>query len=219
MSRNFIETTTATTSKHIASPISNSQQTDITNNTIETNNQTTNYIDNNYLNNDKIATVVLNPTPSLNENYLWIPETTDNVVPGLDSLLAYLQSKFATINALQNAMNNVNNTIYNNIVNIQTEINYLEVNTPQTVNKNLSYHTNHTDFMYQKIILIIIMTIEDSLFYNSIISHINEKVRNQELQIQLLSNIVADLQNQINNITSNGSSGGSDPNEPEVGTM
>ena len=40
---------------------------------------------------------------------------------------------------------------------------------------------------------------------------------NQELQIQLLNNIVADLQNQINNITSG--SGGSDPNEPEVGTM
>ena len=40
----------------------------------------------------------------------------------------------------------------------------------------------------------------------------------QELHIQLLNNIVADLQNQINNITSNGS-GGSDPNEPDVGTM
>ena len=33
-----------------------------------------------------------NPT-SLIENYLLTPETTDNVVPGLDSLLAYLQSK------------------------------------------------------------------------------------------------------------------------------
>ena len=29
--------------------------------------------------------MIVNPTPSLNENYLWIPETTDNVVPGLDS--------------------------------------------------------------------------------------------------------------------------------------
>ena len=42
---------------------------------------------------------------------------------------------------------------------------------------------------------------------------------NQELQIQLLNNIVTDLPNQINNITSNGSPGRSDPNEPEVGTM
>ena len=41
----------------------------------------------------------------------------------------------------------------------------------------------------------------------------------QELHIQLLNNIVADLQNQINKITPNGSSGGGDPNEPEVGTM
>ena len=41
---------------------------------------------------------------------------------------------------------------------------------------------------------------------------------NQELHIQLLNNTVADLHNQINNITSNGSEG-SDPNEPEVGTM
>ena len=33
--------------------ISNSQQTDITNNVIDTNTQTTNYIDENYLNNNK----------------------------------------------------------------------------------------------------------------------------------------------------------------------
>ena len=38
---------------------------------------------------------------------------------------------------------------------------------------------------------------------------------NQELEIQALNITVADLQNQINNITSNGS-GGSDP---DVGTM
>ena len=40
---------------------------------------------------------------------------------------------------------------------------------------------------------------------------------NQELQITLLNNIVAGLQNQINNITSG--SGGGDPNEPEICTM
>ena len=67
--------------------ISLTQQTDITNNLTETNNQTITYVGNNYLNNDKIATIVLNPTPSLTENYLWIPEgITDNVVPGLDSI-------------------------------------------------------------------------------------------------------------------------------------
>ena len=31
-----------------------------------------------------MATIILNPTPSLNENCLWIPEVSDNVVPGLD---------------------------------------------------------------------------------------------------------------------------------------
>ena len=49
--------------------ISLTQQTDITNNITETNNQTINYVDNNYLNHNKIATVTVNPT-SLTENYL-----------------------------------------------------------------------------------------------------------------------------------------------------
>ena len=39
---------------------------------------------------------------------------------------------------------------------------------------------------------------------------------NQELQIQALNIIVADLQNQINNITSNNPP---DNNDPDVGTM
>ena len=67
--------------------ISNSPQTDITNNKIDTNTQTTNYFDENYLNNNKIATAIMNPTPTLNENYLWIPETSDNVAPGLGSMI------------------------------------------------------------------------------------------------------------------------------------
>ena len=65
------------------------------------------------MNNDKIATAILNTVPSLTDNYIWIPETTDNVVPGLDSLLTYLQSKYAAIDALQNAINNVNSTVNN----------------------------------------------------------------------------------------------------------
>ena len=40
---------------------------------------------------------------------------------------------------------------------------------------------------------------------------------NHELQIQALNHTVADLQNQINNI--NTGSSGSDPHEPEIGTM
>ena len=97
-----------------------------------------------------IATIIVNPTPSLTENYLWIPETTDNVVPGLDSLLTYLQSKYATLTALQNSITNINNIMNKEISNIQTEINNIEITNPQNVSKNLSYHTSHTDFMYQR---------------------------------------------------------------------
>ena len=72
------------------------------------------------LNSNKIATVMVNPTPPLNESYLWIPETSDNVVPGLDTMITYIQPKYATLTALQNAITNINN-------NIQTEINNLEI--------------------------------------------------------------------------------------------
>ena len=131
--------------------ISLTQQTCITNNITETNNQTITYVDNNYLHNDKIATIVVNPTPSLTDNYLWIPETNDNVVPGLDSLLTYIQSKYATLTSLRNSITNTNNTINNEIQTLQTEINNIEI-TPGTgnVNKESHCHTGHTDFMYQR---------------------------------------------------------------------
>ena len=38
------------------------------------------------------ATTVVNTIPGINEKYLWIPETSDNVVPGLDSILTHTQS-------------------------------------------------------------------------------------------------------------------------------
>ena len=87
--------------------ISLTQQTDITNSITETNNQTFTYVDNNYLNNDKIATVILNTVPSLTDNCTGIPETSDNVVPGLDSLLTHTQSKYATLTASQNSITNI----------------------------------------------------------------------------------------------------------------
>ena len=65
----------------------------------------------NYLNNDKIATTVVNTIPGINENYLWIPETSDNVVLGLDSLLTHIHSKYAALASLHNFINNINNTI------------------------------------------------------------------------------------------------------------
>ena len=93
--------------------------------------------------------------------------------------MAYIISKYPTLSALQNEITNVNNNITNTITNeitngnntITTEITNVnnpvnainnditnEVNSIQhdmnnlnpEVNKTISYHTNHTDFMYQQ---------------------------------------------------------------------
>ena len=52
---------------------------------METNTQTTNYIEN-YSNNTNSATVILNPAPSLTENYGFL-KASDYVGPGLDSMI------------------------------------------------------------------------------------------------------------------------------------
>ena len=191
--------------------LNNSQRTDITNNITETNTHTTNYIDDTYLNNNTIASVSVNPTPSLNEAYLWIPETSDDVVSGLDSMTTYTQSNYATLTALRNRVTNI-------AITIQTGIDNLEITNQGNfnVNKELYNRNNYTDYTVQR--------------NNTIHKYDNRRtfiVQNhfftyqrkgtQELQIQLLNNRVADIQNQINNITSG--SGESDPNEPEIGTM
>ena len=73
------------------------------------------------MSNNNIATVILNPSPSLTESYVWIPQgITDNVVPGLDNILTYIQSTYATLTSLQTAITTITN-------NIQTEINNLEI--------------------------------------------------------------------------------------------
>ena len=92
-----------------------------------------------------MATVILNPTPSINENCLWIPENSDNVVPGLDSLINYIQPKYATLTALQNTITNINNTV-------QIESNNLEIPNQGdlNVNKELYYHNNCTDYTFQR---------------------------------------------------------------------
>ena len=56
-------------------------------------------------------------------------------------------------------------------------------------------------------------TVEVSLLSKTMFTY--QRKGNQELQIQLLSNIVADLQNQINNVTF----GGSNPDEPITGII
>ena len=67
----------------------------------------------------------MNPTPSLNDNYLWIPEVSGNVVPGLDSLITS-QSTYAILAALQHTITHIHNTTNNDINDIQTEINNIE---------------------------------------------------------------------------------------------
>ena len=192
--------------------ISLSQQTYITNIITETNAGTNNYVGNNCSNN-KIAIVILNAVPSLTDNYTSNPEgITDNVVLGLDSLLTYIQSKCATLTALQNYITNIDNTINNEIQNIQTEINNIEITNPQNVSKNLSYHTSHGDFMYQRN-----TTNNDHRKQIVIQNHYftYQRKGNLELQIQALRIIVADLQNQINNLSSGGDGGGGG----DIGTM
>ena len=52
--------------------------------------------------------------------YLWIPEVSNNVVPGLDNRLTYIQSKHATLTALQTTITNISNDIQTEMHNIQT---------------------------------------------------------------------------------------------------
>jgi len=164
---------------------------------------------------NKIATIVVNTIPEINENYLWIPETSDNVVPGLDSLLTYTQSKYATLTSLQNSITNINNTINNEIQNLSAEINNIE-NNPGTgnVSKESHYHTSHTDFMYQR------NNTKNDNRRSYIIqqNHFTfQRKGNNELAIQALNILVADLQTQINNMSSGGNGGGS--GDGDIGTV
>ena len=59
---------------------------------------------------------------------------------------------------------------------LQSEINNIEITNPTTgdVSKNLSYHTSHTGFMYQRNLLT--TTTEGNLLYKTINLHIKERV-------------------------------------------
>ena len=164
----------------------------------------------------RLPRLLLIQPPSLNENYLWIPEgIIDNLVPGLDSLLTYIQSKYATLAALQNSIANKNITRYNEIQNLQSEINNLVIinPTPHNVSKESHYHTSHTGFMYQR------NNIKHNNRRQFVIhrqSFTYQRKGNHELQIQALDVIVAGVQNQIHNLSSGAGSGdGGD----ETGTM
>ena len=64
------------------------------------------------------------------------------------------------LTSLQNSITNINIIINHEIQNIRTEIDNIEIinPTPGNVSKDLHYHTNHTDFLCTKEILIITIT-------------------------------------------------------------
>ena len=100
--------------------------------------------------------------------------------------------------------------------NIQTEINNLEIPNQDNlnINKQLWYNTTHTDYTFQRH-----NTIQT---YDNRISFIlqnhqftYQRKGNQELHIQALNNIVADLQKHLNNFTF----AGSDTNKHIIGII
>ena len=142
-------------------------------------------------------------------------------MPGLESLLTYTQSKYATLTALQNSIANINNTINTEIQNLQTEINNIEITHPGTgnVSKQNHYHTSHTGFMYQR------NTTNNDNRKHIVPQHHHFTFQRQyntnhlDLQIQFMQLQIEQMQIQIDSLSSGGSGdpgGGGDPN---IGTM
>ena len=159
--------------------------------------------------------ISVNTIPGINGNYLWIPETSDNVVPGLDSLLTYTPSKYATLTSLQNSITNINNTINTEMQTLQTETNNIE-NTPGTGNASnkLQYHTSHTDFRYQRN-----TTNNDNrrqfVTQRHYFTFQRQYITNHlDLQIQMMQLQMDQMQAQINSMSSNNPP----PDEPGIGT-
>ena len=50
----------------------------------------------------------------------------------------------------QNVISSINNNMSNDIAITQTQIDNTEITNQQNVSKDLHYHTNHIDFMYQR---------------------------------------------------------------------
>ena len=108
-------------------------------------------------------------------------------------MLTYSQNKYATLTASQNAIINIDD-------NIQTEIHNLEITNQQNVSKGFHCHTNHTDFMYQGNNTIHQYDNRRNFIIQNRHSTYQRK-SNQEVEIQLLSTTIADLQNQIINLS------------------
>ena len=89
------------------------------------------------MNNTRIATIILNTIPEINEQYIWTPQISNNCVPGLESLLTYINSKYPTLSALQNEITTVNNNINNTITNEITNVNNTITTEITNVNSNI----------------------------------------------------------------------------------
>ena len=66
------------------------------------------------MNNDTISRYVLNPGYIVGgslEERIWSPNPSDDVVPGSESILEYIELKYATIASLQNAITAMSNHI------------------------------------------------------------------------------------------------------------
>ena len=89
------------------------------------------------MNNDKLSRYVLNPgfivDDSIEEQYMWSTNPSDDVVPGLESILEYLELNYTTITSLQNAITDVSN-------HVQTEIDNIEIPTNPSVSKITRHH-------------------------------------------------------------------------------
>ena len=136
------------------------------------------------------------------------------MVPGLDTILTYTQSKYATLTALHNSITNINNTINSEIQNLQTEIHNIEITSSHNVSEQNHYHTSNTDFLYQR------NNTKNDNRRSDIIqqNHITyQRKGNNELAIQALNTIAVDSQTQPNNLTSGSGSGGG--GDPKIGTM
>ena len=71
-------------------------------------------VEGSYVNKESISRYV-----NLNFELQWFPFISDDVVPGLKSILEYLELNYATIASLQNAITDMNNHIQTEIANIE----------------------------------------------------------------------------------------------------
>ena len=93
-----------------------------------------------YVNKESISRYI-----TLDNNRQWFPFISDDVVPGLLSILEYLEINYATITSLQNAITDMNN-------HIQTEVDNIDFPTNPSGSKITRQHyINHEHNIIKKV--------------------------------------------------------------------